>query len=79
MFQNTLMYYNYNYINCRDGSRVYCDTFTPPSLHINEIHSYLNSYVQTICHYNKCYSHDTHQTLFIYYLYIKCIIHIKAS
>ena len=35
MVQNTLMYYNYNYINYRDGSRVYCDTFTPPSLHIN--------------------------------------------
>ena len=69
MVQNTLMYYNYNYINYRDGSKVYCDTFTPPTLHINEIHSYLKAYITTICHYNNCYSHlkgapnhDTHQT-----------------
>ena len=33
------MYYNYNYIKYRDGSSVYCDTFTPPGLSINEIHS----------------------------------------
>ena len=69
MVQNTLMYYNYNYINYRDGSRLYCDTFTPPALRINEIHSYLKAYVPTICHYNNCYwhlkgvpNHDTHQT-----------------
>ena len=43
MVQNTLMYYNYNYVNCRDGSKVYCGTFTPPSLH-----SYLKVCDQTI-------------------------------
>ena len=71
MVQNALMYCNYNYINYRDGSRGYGDTFTPPSLNINKINSYLKSYVPTICHYNNCYSnlksapdHDTHQTLF---------------
>ena len=45
------------------------------------INSYWKAYIPKICHYNNCYSHlkvtpnhDTHQTLFIYYLYIKCII-----
>ena len=71
MVHNILIYYNYNYINYRNGSRVYCDTFISLSLHINEIHSYLEAYVPTICHYNSCHSHlkgvpnhDTHQSLF---------------
>ena len=61
------MYYNYNYINYRNGSRVYCDRVISPSLHINEIHSYLKAYVPTIYHYHNSYSHlkgvlnhDTH-------------------